>query len=127
MPVDSWVNRAAPRIKSGEVNPHSIDAASALALTLGDPLLIRRPLIDVGGVRCAGLDREPVLSLLAGNTEDDTRYACTRQTARIARRPEEAERICKPSSEAKNDVFHFRLASREVSAGTETACRKRFA
>ncbi|RXH42174.1 ArsC/Spx/MgsR family protein [Bradyrhizobium zhanjiangense] len=71
MPVESWFNRAAPRIKSGEVNPDTIDAASALALMVGDPLLIRRPLIDVDGARCAGLDHEPVLSLLGRKTQDD--------------------------------------------------------
>ncbi|WP_333927150.1 hypothetical protein [Bradyrhizobium sp. CCBAU 11361] len=71
MPVESWFNRAAPRIKSGEVNPDTIDAAIALALMVGDPLLIRRPLIDVDGARCAGLDHEPVLSLLVGKTQND--------------------------------------------------------
>ncbi|WP_018319599.1 ArsC/Spx/MgsR family protein [Bradyrhizobium sp. WSM2793] len=71
MPVEAWFNRAAPRIKSGEVNPDTIDAASALALMVGDPLLIRRPLIDVDGARCAGLDHEPVLSLLGRNTQDN--------------------------------------------------------
>ncbi|MGY3033710.1 nitrogenase-associated protein [Bradyrhizobium sp. USDA 4354] len=71
MPVDSWFNRAAPRIKSGEVNPDTIDAASALALMVGDPLLIRRPLIDVDGARYAGFDHEPVLSLLGRKTKDD--------------------------------------------------------
>lgn len=65
MPVGSWFNRAAPRVKSGEVNLDSIDAASALALMVSDPLLIRRPLIDLDGIRCAGLDREPALSQLA--------------------------------------------------------------
>ncbi|RXG90735.1 ArsC/Spx/MgsR family protein [Bradyrhizobium zhanjiangense] len=71
MPVASWFNRAAARIKSGEVNPDNIDAASALALMVSDPLLIRRPLIDVDGARCAGFDHEPVLSLLGGNAQDD--------------------------------------------------------
>ncbi|WP_420969418.1 ArsC/Spx/MgsR family protein [Bradyrhizobium sp. B120] len=71
MPIASWFNRAAPRIKSGEVNPDAIDAPSALALMLRDPLLIRRPLINVGGARCAGFDHEPVLSLLGRKTQDD--------------------------------------------------------
>ena len=69
MPVDFWFNRAAPRIKSGEVNPDTIDAASALTLMVGDPLLIRLPLIDVGGARCAG--HEPLLSLLGRTSQDD--------------------------------------------------------
>ncbi|VIO68633.1 hypothetical protein CI1B_22560 [Bradyrhizobium ivorense] len=71
MPIASWFNRAAPRIKSGAVNPDVINEASALALMLADPLLIRRPLIDVDGAKCAGFDHEPVLSLLGRDTQDD--------------------------------------------------------
>lgn len=78
-PVMSWFNPAAPRIKSGEVKPAEIDAATAIALMLVDPLLIRRPLIDVDGARCAGFDREPVPSLLGG-TRDDLQ-GCTRTEA----------------------------------------------
>ena len=59
-PVTSWFNPVAPRTKSGQVKPAEIDAANAIALMLDDPLLIRRPLIDVDGARCAGFDREPV-------------------------------------------------------------------
>lgn len=76
MPVASWFNPAAPRIKSGEINPRDADAATALALMLDDPLLIRRPLIEANGARCAGFDREPVLSLLGGDAPRDIQ-ACT--------------------------------------------------
>jgi hypothetical protein len=78
-PVTSWFNPAAPRIKSGQVKPAEIDAAGAIALMLDDPLLIRRPLIDVDGARCAGFDREPVPSLLGGERSD--LQACTRPEA----------------------------------------------
>jgi len=78
-PVTSWFNPAAPRIKSGEVKPAEIDAANAIALMLDDPLLIRRPLVDVDGTRCAGFDREPVLSLLGGARSD--LQGCTRREA----------------------------------------------
>ncbi|KRP97744.1 arsenate reductase [Bradyrhizobium pachyrhizi] len=71
MPIASWFNRAAPRIKSGHINPDTIDAASALAAMLADPLLIRRPLINADGARCAGFDHELVLSLLGRDTQDD--------------------------------------------------------
>ncbi|HEV2157756.1 ArsC/Spx/MgsR family protein [Bradyrhizobium sp.] len=77
--VISWFNPAAPRVKSGDVKPAEIDAANAIALMLADPLLIRRPLIDVDGARCAGFDREPVPSLLGG--ERDDLQACTRPEA----------------------------------------------
>lgn len=77
-PVASWFNPAAPRIKSGELHPAAIDPAGALTLMLDDALLIRRPLVDAGGARCAGFDREPVLSLLGGASRGDLQ-GCTRQ------------------------------------------------
>ena len=46
LPVAQWFNRAAPRVKSGEVQPEQLDADSALALLLAEPLLIRRPLMQ---------------------------------------------------------------------------------
>jgi nitrogenase-associated protein len=46
LPVADWFNRAAPRVKSGEVQPDLLDADTALALLLGEPLLIRRPLMQ---------------------------------------------------------------------------------
>lgn len=79
-PVASWFNPAALRVKSGELDPAAIDAASALALMLNDPSLIRRPLIYTNGARCAGFDREPVLSLLGGGARDDLQ-GCTRHEA----------------------------------------------
>lgn len=45
LPVADWFNRAAPRIKSGEVVPEALDADAALALLIAEPLLIRRPLM----------------------------------------------------------------------------------
>ena len=75
-PVTTWFNPAAPRVKSGEVRPADIDAAGAIALMLDDPLLIRRPLIEAEGARCAGFDRAPVPSLLGGARSD--LEGCTR-------------------------------------------------
>ncbi|MFG1191223.1 ArsC/Spx/MgsR family protein [Xanthobacter flavus] len=63
-PVVTWFNPAAPKVKSGEVKPEAVEAEAAIALMLAEPLLIRRPLVEVEGARCAGFDREPVTSLL---------------------------------------------------------------
>jgi nitrogenase-associated protein len=79
-PVSAWFNPAAPRVKSGEVGPAKLDGASAIALMLDDPLLIRRPLVEAGGQRCAGFDREPVTSLLGGAV-DVRSEACSRPDA----------------------------------------------
>ncbi|MDO9008253.1 MAG: ArsC/Spx/MgsR family protein [Thiobacillus sp.] len=56
LPVDDWFNRAAPQLKSGEIDPARIDAQTALELMLSNPLLIRRPLIEADGWRLAGFD-----------------------------------------------------------------------
>lgn len=50
-PVAEWFNPTAPAVKSGSVRPELLDAEAALALMLQDPLLIRRPLVQVGD-RC---------------------------------------------------------------------------
>jgi nitrogenase-associated protein len=79
-PVCAWFNPAAPRVKSGEVDPASADATAALDLLLRDPLLIRRPLIEWDGRRCAGFDREPVTSLL-GRAVGEADIVCSRPAA----------------------------------------------
>lgn len=60
--VPDWFNRAAPRVKSGEVQPDALDADTALALLLADPLLIRRPLMQRSddGSRHVGFDTDAV-------------------------------------------------------------------
>jgi nitrogenase-associated protein len=77
-PVTSWFNPAAPRVKSGEILPERLDAASALALMMADPLLIRRPLVERGTTRCAGFDREPVTSWLRDGDALKAVQGCTR-------------------------------------------------
>ena len=62
LPVAHWFNRAAPRVKSGEVRPDALGADAAMALLLAQPLLIRRPLMQRGdtGTRHVGFDTEAV-------------------------------------------------------------------
>ena len=61
LPVADWFNRAAPRVKSGEVVPEALDAEGALALLLAEPLLIRRPLLQrADGARLVGFDTAAV-------------------------------------------------------------------
>jgi len=76
--VASWFNPAAPRVKSGEIDPQTIDGAVALTHMLEDHLLIRRPLVEANGQRCAGFDREPVTSLLAGLKGHEVVEGCSR-------------------------------------------------
>ncbi|WP_142847683.1 ArsC/Spx/MgsR family protein [Telmatospirillum sp. J64-1] len=59
-PVAEWFNRAAPRVKEGEVVPEEMKAEAALAAMLADPLLIRRPLMQVGDRREVGFEADRV-------------------------------------------------------------------
>lgn len=56
LPIEGWFNPNAPKIKSGEVVPGMFDTGSALKALIADPLLIRRPLIEIGKLRLAGFD-----------------------------------------------------------------------
>lgn len=64
LPPEQWFNRAAPSITSGRVDPRQTTGDVAIASMLADPLLIRRPLLEVEGRRCAGFDIERLDTLL---------------------------------------------------------------
>lgn len=51
-PVVDWFNPTAPAIKAGKILPERLNADEALALLTQQPILIRRPLLQVGD-RCA--------------------------------------------------------------------------
>ncbi len=59
-PVAEWFNKAAPKVKSGEVIPEKLDAATALTLMLQDPLLIRRPLMEIDNRREVGFEVDKI-------------------------------------------------------------------
>lgn len=56
LPVQEWFNPNATRIKTGELDPEAYAADEALALMQEDHLLIRRPLLESGGIRKCGFD-----------------------------------------------------------------------
>lgn len=68
-PVVEWFNYTAPRIKSGEVIPNQLDEATALTLMIADPLLIRRPLIQVADVYQMGFDPVQIDAWIGLNPE----------------------------------------------------------
>jgi nitrogenase-associated protein len=45
--IGEWFNRSVPAIKSGEIVPENLGFDEALQLLLDNPLLIRRPLMEV--------------------------------------------------------------------------------
>ncbi|HET9934245.1 MAG TPA: ArsC/Spx/MgsR family protein, partial [Polyangiaceae bacterium] len=69
LPVADWFNRAAPKVKSGEIVPEALDREAALGLLQREPLLIRRPLLYVDDQRAVGFDVERIHAWL-GLPED---------------------------------------------------------
>ncbi len=59
-PVREWFNRTAPLVKSGEVVPENLNEKTALELMIKYPLLIRRPLMQVGDISQVGFDRAKI-------------------------------------------------------------------
>jgi len=58
--VRDWFNYSAPALKHGEIDPDNLSEQQALALMLKNPLLIRRPLMQVGDSLMAGFDQQAV-------------------------------------------------------------------
>ena len=59
-PTSEWFNPTNPQVKSGELVPAEIAAEDALAMMVTEPLLIVRPLLQVGQQRLAGFDVQQV-------------------------------------------------------------------
>lgn len=76
LPVAQWFNPAAPRVKSGEVIPAELDEVEALELMLAEPLLIRRPLMEVDGVLRAGFDSDAVRAWIGLNDVESKAEPC---------------------------------------------------
>jgi nitrogenase-associated protein len=59
-PVAEWFNMTNPRVKAGEILPAKVTPAEALTMMVAEPLLIVRPLMQVGDERLAGFDAQMV-------------------------------------------------------------------
>lgn len=74
LPVRSWFNQSAPAVRDNLVNPDVLDEEKALGMMLQDPILIRRPLMQVGDEYMVGFDFEMVdkwIGLSHNETEID--------------------------------------------------------
>lgn len=58
--VEEWFNPSNPLIKSGEIVPAEVSPQDALQMMISEPLLIVRPLMQVGEERLAGFDVQEV-------------------------------------------------------------------
>lgn len=89
LPVADWFNRSAPAIKNGDVNPELITEWQAIELMVADPLLIRRPLMEVDGRKRAGFDPDTIDAWLglAETVSGEDLETCPKQHKQQACRP----------------------------------------
>jgi nitrogenase-associated protein len=59
-PVTEWFNPSNPQVKSGVINPAEVAPEQALQMMVEEPLLIVRPLMQVGTQRLAGFEVQQV-------------------------------------------------------------------
>ncbi|MDD5298136.1 MAG: hypothetical protein PHU46_14595 [Rhodocyclaceae bacterium] len=77
LPVADWFNRASPAVKSGEIRPEALSLDQAMKLLLAHPLLIRRPLMEVGEERRVGFDTAAVAAWIGlGEFPEGNLEAC---------------------------------------------------
>ncbi len=74
-PVVEWFNVTAPTIKSGQIQPDQLDAETALGLMLNDPLLIRRPILQVEDRCDVGFDISTVDRWIGLKAKDPTQQS----------------------------------------------------
>ncbi len=63
-PVAEWFNTSAPQVKSGEIPVDQLSETEALETMLQSPILIRRPLMELGEIRQSGFVPGPVIEAL---------------------------------------------------------------
>jgi nitrogenase-associated protein len=84
-PVVEWFNRAAPIIKHGLLNPADVNATQAIDMMIAEPLLIRRPLMEIGNHRMAGFETSEVEQFLNLETEGDLESCPKQRSAKACR------------------------------------------
>ncbi|OQW74483.1 MAG: nitrogenase-associated protein [Proteobacteria bacterium ST_bin11] len=89
MPVADWFNRSAPAVKQGLVDPNAVSEDEAIALMVAQPLLIRRPLMEVNEQRVCGFDQQQVDTWLglATSVTHKNLEACPKQSRAEACKP----------------------------------------
>lgn len=91
MPVAERFNRSAPRIASGELAPEAFTDEEAYQLMLEEPILIRRPLIQIGERRLVGFEQERInqaISVSWDETATGSLEACPRDKGDACNNPE---------------------------------------
>ena len=65
------INPFAPKIKSGEIDIKDYSKEQLIELMIAEPILIKRPLIQIGDIKICGFDMAKINSILKTNISSD--------------------------------------------------------
>lgn len=76
-PITQWFNPSAPKIKNREIIPETLSKEEAIALFLREPILIRRPLIQIGTTKMCGFEQARIETLIGKKIGEKVSEACS--------------------------------------------------
>ncbi|WP_345975735.1 ArsC/Spx/MgsR family protein [Sulfurimonas sp. HSL3-7] len=76
-PHTQWFNQSAPDIKNGVIEPALMSPAAALQTLMRDPILIKRPLMVVGGKKLCGFEQKKIEALIERPLDQKITTACS--------------------------------------------------
>ena len=89
MLINQWFNISAPDIKSGLIDTSNLSQETALELMIQNPILIRRPLIQVGNELRVGFDINEVNQWIGLTTMDHKEMEnCPKQSGHSCKSPD---------------------------------------
>ncbi|MNM16323.1 ArsC family protein [compost metagenome] len=74
--VEEWFNPNAPAVKEGRVIPGALSPEETLLQLCGDPILIKRPLMNIEGRLVAGFDADQIKSSGLGEVPQGYQTGC---------------------------------------------------
>lgn len=69
LPVAQWFNPNAVQIKEGHIDIYGLNREGALAMLVADPILIRRPLLEIGKEKVCGFMPDQIKKLIGCEVE----------------------------------------------------------
>lgn len=76
-PVAQWFNPSAPKIKNQEIDPQSLSKEAAIELLMAEPILIRRPLLQIGTTKMCGFEQARIETLIGKKIGEKVSEACS--------------------------------------------------
>lgn len=70
--IEDIYNPFAPQIKSGEIKPQLLNKDGLVTLMLQEPILIKRPLLNIDGNKICGFDLEKINTLFGKDISSTT-------------------------------------------------------